>query len=35
MHEGDNPSFWNDSVKFSILLTVQLIFVFLSKYKST
>jgi hypothetical protein len=35
MHEGDNPSFWHEVIKFTFYLTVQFIFVILSKYLST
>jgi hypothetical protein len=28
MHEGDNPSFWDEFIKFTFCLTVQFIFVF-------
>jgi hypothetical protein len=34
MHEGDNPSFLDEFIKFTFFLTVLLIFVFLSKYRS-
>jgi hypothetical protein len=35
MHEGDNPSFLDEFMKISFFATVQFIFVFLSKYRST
>jgi hypothetical protein len=34
MHEGDNPSFLHEFMKFNFFLTVQFIFVFLSKNRS-
>ena len=34
MHEGDNPSFLNEFMKFTLYLIVVFIFVFLSKYRS-
>jgi hypothetical protein len=36
MHEGDNPSFWDEFIKFTLFtLTALFIVVFLSKYRST
>jgi hypothetical protein len=35
MHEGDNPSFWDEFITFTSFLTVQFIFVFLSKCQNT
>jgi hypothetical protein len=35
MPEGDNPSFWDGFIKFVFFLTVEFIFVFQSKYRST
>ena len=35
MHEGDNPSFLDEFMKFTFYLIVLFIFVFLSKYRST
>jgi hypothetical protein len=35
MHEGDNPSFWDEFIKFKLFLTVLFIFVFFTKYRST
>jgi hypothetical protein len=35
MHKGDNPSFLDGFIKFTSFLTVQYIFVSLSKYRST
>jgi hypothetical protein len=35
MHEGDNPSFWEEFIKFTFFFTELFIFVFLSKYQST
>jgi hypothetical protein len=35
MPEGDNLSFWDEFTKFTFFLTVQFIFVFESKYRST
>jgi hypothetical protein len=35
MHEGDNPSFWDEFIKLTFFLTELFIFVFLSKYRST
>ena len=32
-HDGDNPSFLDEFIKFTSSLTVQFIFVFLSKMK--
>jgi hypothetical protein len=32
MHEGDDPSFWNESIEFDFYLTVKFIFVFSCKY---
>jgi hypothetical protein len=34
-HEGYNPSFLDEFIKFTFPLTVQFKFVFLSKYRST
>jgi hypothetical protein len=34
MHEGDNPSFLNEFMKFTLYLIVVFIIVFLSKYRS-
>jgi hypothetical protein len=34
MHEGDNPSFSDEFIKFTFFLTFSFIFVFLSKYRS-
>jgi hypothetical protein len=28
MHEGDNPSFWVEFIKFTFFFTVEFIFVF-------
>jgi hypothetical protein len=35
MHEGDNPSFSGELIKFTFFLTALFIFVFLGKYQST
>jgi hypothetical protein len=35
MHEGDNPSFLDEFIKFAFFLTVEFIFVFQSNYQST
>jgi hypothetical protein len=35
MHDGDNPSFLDEFMKFDFYLIVLFIFVFLSKYRST
>ena len=35
MHVGDNPSVWDEFIKFTFFLTVYFIFVILSKYLST
>jgi hypothetical protein len=35
MHEGDNPSFCFEFIKFTFFLTVLFIFVLLSKYRSS
>jgi hypothetical protein len=35
MHEGDNPSFGDEFIKFTFFLSVLFMFVFLSKYRST
>jgi hypothetical protein len=35
MLEGDNPSFYDEFIKFTFFLTVQFIFVLKSKYRST
>jgi hypothetical protein len=35
MHEGDNPLYLDEFLKFTFFWTVQLTLVFLSKYRST
>jgi hypothetical protein len=35
MHEGDNPLFWDEFIKFTFFLTVLFTFLFLSKHRGT
>jgi hypothetical protein len=35
MDEGDNPSIWNEFIKFNNFLTVKFIFAFSSKYQGS